>query len=237
MKVALCLSGQIRNWKKCFDSIEKQILEKYNCDVFIHTWNTIGNPVPHHYDINFKHNLELIDMDILKKYHPKKIKIDFPNYELFKNKIPNSRFYNTLMMWYSVYNSNKLKCEYEYENNLIYDVNIRCRFDTLFENFEINEVKENTIYLPPNENINNPFTDLMKKTLKEIGPSYMPNDQFSYGDLNSMNYYCKVHKILENNIYEYIHHPEGILTEHLWKKNISDTNVEINNNIRIQIQR
>lgn len=237
MKIALCLSGQIRNWKNCFDSINTQIIQKYNCDVFIHTWDTIGNPVPHHYVKNFVHNNQLINTEIIQKYKPKKIQIDNTNYDFFKNKIPNSRFYNTLMMWYSIYNSNKLKCDYESENNFVYDVNIRCRFDTFFENFEINDIKNNTIYLPPNENINNPFTELMKEKLKTEGPSYMPNDQLSYGDFNSMNYYCKIYKILENNIYEYTHHPEGLLTEHLWKKNKSEINVEINNNIKMKIER
>lgn len=237
MKVALCLSGESRNWDSCYSSVYEQIIKKYNCDIFIHTWGIKGKQIPHHYIENYTHFFEFPDYKFIEKYNPKKIKIDYPNYDLFKLKIPNSRFYNTLMMWYSIYQSNDLRKEFERENNIKYDCIIRCRFDLFFEHFEIQELNSNTIYLPPNENVNNPFTYEMKKMLEKMGPEYMPNDQLSYGDSNSIDYYCSVYKILENDIKKYIHHPEGLLTEHLWIKNNTNILIETNNNIKIKINR
>lgn len=240
MKVALCLSGQIRNWKNSFYSLEKEIIEKYKCDVFIHTWDTIGNTVPHDYrpDFNFEHSIEKIDKEVITKYKPKKIQIDNTDYDFFKNKIPNkNRFYNTLMMWYGIYHSNKLKNEYEKERGIFYDVTIRTRFDTYFEHFEISDFKPNTIYLPPNNNIDNPFTLSMKDRLNQDGPSYMPNDQFAYGDAPSMDYYCMVYPIINKNIETYTNHPEGMLSQHLWSKNNTNILPEINYNIKMKIVR
>jgi hypothetical protein len=239
MKVALCLSGQIRNWKNSFDSINKQVIEKYNCDVFIHTWDAIGNSVPHGVMSNFKfeHNKEKIDKEIIENYKPKKIKVDNTDYDFFINKTPTTRFYNTIMMWYSIYHSNNLKKEYEFERNFLYDVTIRARFDTYFEHFEIDTVNPNTIYLPPNENINNPFTTSMKNMLSKQGPSYMPNDQLAYGDTPSMDYYCSIYSIINKNLNTYVNHPEGLLSEHLWSKNKTNISPDINHNIKMKINR
>jgi hypothetical protein len=236
MKVAICLSGQTRNWKSSYQSIKNQIIEKYNADVFIHTWDVFGKMIPHHYIKNYNDNFDEINYEFIKNYKPKKIQIDWPKYDTFKQKINESRFYNTLMMWYSIDKSNQLRKEYEFENNIKYDIIIRCRFDLFFENFVINDVNKNTIYLPPNENIDNPFTIEMKKMLLEMGTKYMPNDQLAYGVPDVMEYYCSVYDILNNNIYEYIHHPEGLLTQHLWEKN-NKIKVEINDSILMKINR
>lgn len=237
MKIALCLSGQTRNWKSSYDSIRTQIIEKYNVDVFIHTWDVKGKMVPHHYIENYNDNFDKVDYEFIDFYKPKKIKIDSPQYNIFKKKIGDSRFYNTLMMWYSIDKSNELRKEYEFENNIKYDVVIRCRFDLFFENFTINNVDKNTIYLPPNENINNPFTSEMKQMLKDVGPKYMPNDQLAYGLSNSMDWYCKLYKIINSNIYKYIHHPEGLLSQYLWDTENANYKVEINDSILMKINR
>lgn len=236
MKVAICLSGQTRNWKSSYDSIKNQIIEKYNADVFIHTWNVCGKTIPHNFINDYSDNFDKIDYEFIKYYNPKKIKIDWPEYDTFKQKINESRFYNTLMMWYSINKSNELRKEYESENNLKYDVIIRCRFDLFFKNFEINNIDKNTIYLPPNENMDNPFTIEMRKILSQKGNHYMPNDQLSYGTSNVMEYYCSVYDILNKNIYHFVHHPEGLLMQHLWDNN-KKIKVEINNSILMKIDR
>lgn len=43
MKVALCLSGQSRTFKRCFKSQKKHIIDRLNPDIFIHTWTFGGN--------------------------------------------------------------------------------------------------------------------------------------------------------------------------------------------------
>jgi len=47
MKIALCLKGQPRNYEKGYDHIKREILDKYDADVFGHCWwdkNKIGQP-------------------------------------------------------------------------------------------------------------------------------------------------------------------------------------------------
>ena len=237
MRTALCLSGQIRCSDRTIQSLKEKIIDKYNCDVFIHTWRDKGHVVPHHYIENYQHKYREIDYSFIEEYNPKKIKIEYPNYNMFKVKTLNSRFYNTLMMWYGIYQANELRKEYEIQNNVMYNCVIRCRFDLFFENFTIPVLKNNTIYLPPNENINQPFSSQMRKMLERLGESYMPNDQFAYGNSSSMDYYCSIHKILSNDLNYYPHHPEELLSHHLWSKNKSKILPKINNLIQMKILR
>ena len=41
--IALCISGQMRTYEKCFPSIKKYLLEPYQPDIFIHTWTDRGS--------------------------------------------------------------------------------------------------------------------------------------------------------------------------------------------------
>ncbi len=41
MKVAVCLFGHLRTYKKCYKSIIKNIIHPNNADVFMHTWDTL----------------------------------------------------------------------------------------------------------------------------------------------------------------------------------------------------
>lgn len=42
MKIAICLTGQMRNYEDTFASLKRNVLEKYECDVFIHTYESRG---------------------------------------------------------------------------------------------------------------------------------------------------------------------------------------------------
>jgi len=240
MKIALCLSGQSRNWQPTFNSIYNNIIRKYNCDVFIHTWNYNTRHVPHEYDKSytiFDEYLKL-DYDFLYQYNPKKTQLEFPNYDYFRKlSTVDTRFYNTIMMWYSINKCNLLRKEYEFENEFKYDCIIRCRTDLFIHHFEINELKKNTIYLPPNQNTDVTFRGEMKKLFEEKGIRYMPNDQLAYGDDLSINYYSSVYDTIKKDINLYEKHPEGLFTDHLFNLNKEDILCEVNNNIKIRIQR
>ena len=67
MKIAVCISGQPRNFKKSYTSLKSNFLDKYNCDIFFHSWKTSnfestnfggGN---HQYNLSEKNYEELID--------------------------------------------------------------------------------------------------------------------------------------------------------------------------------
>ena len=42
-KIALCLSGYLRTFEDCWPSILKNVIQDNNVDIFIHTYDKIGN--------------------------------------------------------------------------------------------------------------------------------------------------------------------------------------------------
>lgn len=238
MKTALCLSGQVRNWKNSFDSIYNQIIKKYNCDVFIHSWNAASSKISH--DFNQKLFIDEwgdVDYSFIKHYNPKKIKFDWPDYDFYRENFNiKDRTYNTLMMWYSLDQSNKLRKEYELETNISYDCVIRCRMDLFFENFKITELKKSTLYLPPNENINKPWSIEIREMFENNNRhwGYMTNDQFAYGDNNTMDYYCGIFDRAKLDNTSISFHPENYLKLHLLKKR-KEIEIVVNDNIKMKI--
>lgn len=71
MKVALCISGQMRTFKSCFNSIDKFILRPFSPDIFISTWDQIGgSEVQSKRDgKNFKNNKNSISKDMLCDFY------------------------------------------------------------------------------------------------------------------------------------------------------------------------
>lgn len=245
MRVAICLSGQTRTYEKCFDSQYNHIIKKYNCDVFIHTWvyNGLYPKTPDNlhycreYSINnydkYLNNNYLIDSKVISLYNPKKILIEYPDKNFFINKSPsdNIKFFNAIMMYYSIYQSNQLKIKYENDRNFKYDIVIRCRFDLFFESLDL--ISDGNLYLAPNENIDRPFNNEMKNLLNTIGPKYMPNDQFAYGTSNAMDYYSDAYIDYLLHKDSFPSHPEGVLSKHLWEN--GKYIPLIDNNIRMKI--
>ena len=239
MKVALCLSGQTRNWMGCRDTIKKHIIEPLNADVFFHTWSVKGEKIYDYHPPDYVINNFPIDGDLKEFYTPISSIIEVPNYSEFKAITP-TRYHNTLMMHYSIWKANELKKVYEDTNNMKYDLVIRCRFDLEFHKFDIVDTLPNivdTIYLPPNKNIDVTFPEPMEIALKLNGIIYMPNDQFGYGSSNGMDYYSKVWEVEKSNISAYMNHPEGSYTDHFWNKNTSKFKVDVNPNIHMKIFR
>lgn len=242
MRVALCFSGQSRDWQKSIHTIQSKIIRDLDADVFIHTWSDVGNQVVHHEEETYYHNTKPLDKSFLEVLKPMDYLIENADYERFMKmkcpKINSKRYYNTRMMWYSIWKSNELKCEYENRMGFVYDLVIRCRFDLWIEKFDLNGfTNQNTIYLPPHQNINNPFIPPMIELMKEYGIRYMPNDQLGYGSSKMMDYYSSVFSEMEKNLCKYPAHPEGTLTHHLFLEKEMQFNVEVNPNILMKIMR
>lgn len=272
MKVALCLSGQSRTFKQCFRSQKKHIIDPLNADIFIHTWTFSGHrdihsTHNHQYDVkkyqNYVNSYKYVTpvTDIIRIYKPKNISVEYPNYNFFINKIKSSKRYgpddgfnklfdnnnkykwfNLLMMYYSIFMSNKLKKQYEDANNFKYDIVIRCRLDLYFKQFiidhTIQQIIENVIFLPPNEDIDIKFSPVMKEQLVKEGPAYMPNDKLAYGNSLAMDYYSSIYNFFHQDVDYYPHHGEATISDHLWYKNNSIyKNIQVNNKIKMKIYR
>jgi len=134
MKIALCLSGQSRIISLALDSLQSDLIEPNQCDVFIHTWYNKNKE-----RIENDHDSELYSNDytiLLQQLKPKSIlieeQIDFTNYYKIPDWCCNCTAQKTQSMFYSIKQSNELKKQYEIKNNFQYDYVIRCRLDCWF---------------------------------------------------------------------------------------------------------
>lgn len=128
MKIALCFSGQARSYQAGYEYYKKNLLDDYEVDVYIHTWD---NP-------DFGKQL-FDDLNIL--YRPKNIVIQSPIAEPWIDiKYPNtpnpekypSRF--SYSMFYSMNAvSNMIQEEYDWviKSRTDYALNVKIPFETL----------------------------------------------------------------------------------------------------------
>jgi len=154
-KVALCLSGHVRNIDE-FKENTLEIIETLNADVFISTWERDGVGCVFWADEGVTQE-GYADIDSVKEiYKPKKIVVSkYEEYEelseQFPGNFPNSRFAshinikNTLLMFTKFKETVDLVKEYEKENNFKYDMVIRGRFDVSVESVG-EEILPNTVY-------------------------------------------------------------------------------------------
>ena len=160
MKIALCLSGQLRFLQEGYrEMILPFILDGNDIDVFVHTWNIdddqdgksyingggfpMGNPV------NKGIMLEIFDL-----YKPVKCliqkQVPFQNGKYPERTLPGIKSHNLFSMFYSVYKSNQLKKEYEKENNFKYDIVVRSRFDIKLDKKIDFLIDTSKVYIPFN---------------------------------------------------------------------------------------
>jgi hypothetical protein len=152
MKVAVCLSGQMRYFRECYPNIYQYIIEPNKADVFIHSWYDTDNLEVFGYDPERKVTLSKgADKELIELYQPKAWLIEKPK-TFYNSKIVIPPCYrnrtaiairnrpdinldiqcmtNVYSMYYSIMKCNELKEIYAFENNSLYDAVIKLRFDT-----------------------------------------------------------------------------------------------------------
>jgi hypothetical protein len=198
MKVALCISGELRNFNddKLVENLHKYIIDDLNPDVFISTWEHVG------YSIHQTENLNKIPtnftVDELHKIYKNIKGLNIENIESWLNSNDNQNLKNIFREWrihghgnynvattiphfYKVYDSYMLKNNYEIENNISYDVVIKMRPDLLFVNHINKNIKNNTVYHnnfgPPGWHWANRIYDIFfysdNKTFNTIAKSWL----------------------------------------------------------------
>lgn len=229
MKIAVQIFGHMRTFQKCAPILKKKILTKYDCDIFIHTWDK-----PYHNSNDYQDDFR---SEIIKLYNPKKIKIDKQDFYNVDGQYivdTNSNFngYNVPLnglkyMNYSMISANLLRCDYQKECGVKYDY-ILCVRPDIFLNDDFN------IYLYENEfklNINTLISfanyPILTVASNRLNISFLANDVFllttpfaadtlfsSISDFDK--YYIKFPSVFPKNNF----HPEFSFSEMIVGKNI-----------------
>lgn len=208
MKVAICFSGQLRSFDLVKNSLKENLLSQHDCDVFCHFWNRYDgikyenyyNPnCEHEYGVYGKYKIE----DIIDFLKPKSLCFEYPSINQ-----------NMKSMFYSIKKSNKLKSDYEKNNNFKYDVVIRARYDLFYnKKIELKDVNDKELY-----------------AFNRFGSVYV-NDWFFYSSSPIMD---TVTSIYENTVYaedKSIPCPELVLESYLNNKNININKINLGINI------
>jgi hypothetical protein len=215
MKVAVCISGGIKFPEKSLDSLSKIYPNEYK-KIFIHTWK-ITDIISYNSSSNSGHG-NLSDLNILPCYNAENILIEDYNEKksLFEKIYDNlevnedlsyENFYRSrndigiISMFYSIFKSNELKCEYEKNNNIIFDKVIRMRFDSDFLGKDLILNSNKSIQIPDE---------------KDWGGL---NDQFAIAPSKEMDYYANIFNEFKSlRFKDKLYNPEFILKEHIDKK-------------------
>ena len=221
MRVALLMSGQIRNAKQCFPSLDKFILQKYSPDVFVETWYpgsgikswSAGTPTD-----------SLTVDELVSLFNPKSISIEDFHGEIsskiqsLTEKIPiNGNIpKNVYSMHYKLYKCFQLLSGYcQYDKNY-YDHIIRLRFDLEFSSFPIlEELNNEEIHIPQG-------WDWFSGT----------NDLMAIGNYKNIKKYCELYL----KFFDYVRlgistHPETLLRTHLELEGIDVSRFFLNYNL------
>jgi hypothetical protein len=171
MKIAVCISGQPRAYAQGYEYLKKNLLDKYDCDIFVHTW------------INKVYKMD----DVIDLYRPKSWQAEMPYEDITEkyNKIytntPDAKGwppYATASMFYSVFRSLVKKTEYEILNGK-YDWVVKTRFDYALNGvLPFDQLDKNKLYIP----------NCRMTPLRDFG-----NDQFAFGSNLVMTEYMSTY--------------------------------------------
>jgi hypothetical protein len=239
-KIALCLSGQFRTFEKVFPSIQKHILELYDTDIFIHTWDINTNEDFIKQLPNIKYQIENYStkrLDFIRN-----ISVFNPYYAGHDPEMVRSMFYSlgqVNQMWK--------------DNDIQYDAIIRSRLDIEYLTpLTLPEIlSSNKIYMqcvPKFGNMGGTFElphmhkqqiEHIKNQLNLSTPCFAekyaayPTDIFAYGSYEAMNVYTNISNVFEH--YVLVEHMplqiELLVGAHLNLNQIEmkwDPNLEIN---------
>lgn len=174
MKVAVCISGQPRSFAKGFEYLKKNLLDHYDTDIFIHTWNN---------------RVVKID-DIIDLYKPVMYRSEdyiCPK-ELLNAKYthtPDAKNFppaNAVYAFYSLFQANFLKTRHEVATKQ-YDWVIKTRFDYALNGMLVLKKFDPTkLYIP----------NCRRVITRDFG-----NDQFAVSSSNVMNLYASTFLYLD----------------------------------------
>jgi len=129
LKIAVQLYGHLRTFEICAPALKKHVLDHYDCDVFIHTWDEIGYSTKEAQGSK-EENVIPVDDEVLAKvemlYKPKLLKVEsqkeITNSKYFKKypkHIPN--ILTSKLIMYKLFKVNNEREVYSQKKNICYD--------------------------------------------------------------------------------------------------------------------
>lgn len=221
MKVAVCLSGQPRWFKKAQPFLKKNLIDKFDCDVFMHAWfdpKKVGENYSGAAWTRGKTDqiLKNTDKHLISKYKPKLSLIE-PQHDYFPSTRPINEYRCTtngtsanivFSMFYSMCKSFELREQYENENNFKYDVVVRLRYDyVVLETPDFDLDFDNKVY-----HTMSPESAYPEKIC----------DWFIYGDSSTMSTVSKIFA----NLDEYHDKGVGVDGENMLMHHLQVNNIE-----------
>ncbi len=225
LKVAICFSGQPRFLAgESYQTIKKQLLDVYSCEVFAHLWLSANKEFCYPYSPHLNCFKEIkmdpnkVKEEFVKLYSPVKVEFDepreFKEFYTDEERINGYGVKNFPSMFYSVCQSDQLR----QVSGKQYDFVVRCRTDTLLYTFpDLTELKnKDCIYVP--DNCPNPTV-------------YNDNFSFCSPDIASTAY--SLFTYLKNPDYKLLitQPAESIWTYHLKTQKIMIKKLNFNQNI------
>lgn len=152
MKIAIQFFGHLRTFELCYKSIICNVLSHYDCDVFMHTWDTLDHSTVtwHNSKIHSDVNVNSLKEKIIDIYKLKKILIEHQNIEdkgyVYAHDKKISLF-GLESMIYSMQQVNNIRIKYQKDNNVKYDVVLFIRPDVILKKvLDIKNINNNTLY-------------------------------------------------------------------------------------------
>jgi hypothetical protein len=212
MRVALCLSGQLRDFDLTVASLRSMVLERIDGELHVFAHFARDEDFPKIWHLDFTAiKCEVEPRLDEKNYHVNHRVVDRP-WNLGK------QIQTYLRQLRSVFEANRLKSQYEEDNGFVYDWVIRARFDNeyLTPIEELSSLYSRNFYVPPHDN----------------WAGY--NDRFCFSSSANMDYYAARYLAID----EYFEggrnelHPETFLKWHLDRSGIPVLRTGVIHNLR-----
>ena len=135
MKIAVQIFGHLRTYEQCYESLKTNLLDLYDCDVFMHTWDKLDHStqVWHNYRVSDKGQSQKELEQIIKNcYHPKSFKIEtqiVKDEGVVDTDGAQISLFGIKSMLYGMQQANILRENYEKQNNIKYEYVIVVRPD------------------------------------------------------------------------------------------------------------
>jgi hypothetical protein len=207
MKIAILFSGRIHMFENCYQNIQKHL--KFNHDI----------------DFFLSHSPELNeDLEAFRKLFNPKFIINEPIIYFDHNKYRKYHLeqgHNTMCMLINRLRAFKLLDTFVNITNTKYDIVISYRTDiTLNQDIDFNWfniLNDNTVYVPEGEDYWNGL-----------------NDQLAFGSYESMKIYLSLYNELKTELLDKgcIFHPETILKNYMYLKNINVIRIPLKYKLR-----